>query len=559
MKGTFFTIVIQIAILGVILCGCKGPQPEADKLLSQAEIFMEDHPDSAMLLIDSIFYPEKSFNKENLMRYQVLKVQAKNKVYRPIDEDTLIFQARDYFSERDKDDRMAAKAWYYSGWVYREQKEYEKAVQHYKTAGDYAAKVGDTDLQGLLQYNIGDLFYEQGLYKEALKYYMGAVPFFENKPEKQPQCFSAIGRMYMVLQQPDSAFLYFHKGLEIAETRGDKNYQSLLTQNLSVAYRNTGQFDEAETYLRQSYLLNSDSVKIPRYYLNLAKLYSGVGREDSAALYTERLKLCLDASEDDHFKLSAYSFLAGWEKERGNYDEAFGYQEAQMGILRHIMEQRNSRSVYEAHLKYDNELLQKQYYKDLSVRQFWIIVLLAMVLLGGTLSTWYWFRQRKRRNEAQQNIDTLEGMNLELKNEMYQRQADLRRVLLWRFDVTRGVIDLNKEINKPGSARFDKSHWMKRFNKIVYGKEDVEEVWDTLFATFNESRPGLAQKIKEKYPDLTEVEFRVCILVYSGFNINETALILDLKPNTIQSRRSSARHKMGLDTRGDIAAHIDLL
>lgn len=81
---------------------------------------MESSPDSAMLLIDSLFYPQKSLGREDYMRYLVLRVQGRYKTYRPIDEDTLIFEARDYFSERG-DFHTAALAWFYSGCVFREQ------------------------------------------------------------------------------------------------------------------------------------------------------------------------------------------------------------------------------------------------------------------------------------------------------------------------------------------------------------------------------------------------------------------------------------------------------
>lgn len=557
MRNLFYAIFIALVLLS--LGACNNPQSGAAQLLEQAESLVDTYPDSAMLLIDSIFYPEQSLTHEKYMRFLVTQVQAKYKTYRPIQEDTLIFQACDYFSARNKDSRFTALAWYYSGCVYREQKEYGKAMQHYDAAGDYAEKAGDTGLQGLIRYNIGDMFAEQGLYKDASSYYMQAARFYINETEKQARCFGAAGRMHMLLQEPDSAFLYFHEGLAIAEAAGDNKLQSLLAQNLSVAYTNTKQFDKAETYLRQSYRLDTDSSRLPRYYLNFAKLYAGMARSDSAVWYTEQLKQHLNAEEDDYFKASAYSYLAGWEKTRANYDAAFAYQEARMQTLNRIMEKRNDQSVYEVHRKYDYEKMQKQFYRDLSVRQLWIITLLVIVMVGGTLSTWYWFRQRNRKVENQHHIDTLQEMNRELQSVMHQKQLDLRKSLLWQFDIVRKVMNLNDVIKKTGNIRFDKFHWIGQFNKIVYGREDIEKVWDTLFKTFNEARPGLAIKIRENYPDLTESELRVCVLVYAGFDRSETALILGLSSNTIQARRSDIRRKMGLDTRGDIAAHIDRL
>jgi tetratricopeptide (TPR) repeat protein len=557
MKSVFYTLLMTIGFS--FLGECNNPQPEASKLLEQAERLIENSPDSAMRLVDSLFYPEKSLSRKHYMRFLVTQVQAKYKTCRPIHEDTLIFRARDYFSVRNKDLRITALAWFYSGCVYRERKEYGEAMQHYSTAGNYAVKTGDTGLQGLVQYNTGDLFAEQGLHKEALEYYRNAARFYGAEPEKQAQCFSATGQMYALLSQPDSALYSFHEGLKIAETGENRDLQSLLAQNLSVMYKKVKQFDKAGTYLWRSFRLNADSAEVPRYYLNFAGLYSGMGQPDSAACYTEQLKQHINAADDNYFKVSAYSYLADWEKEQSNYEGAFAYQSERMNTLNRIMEERANQSVYEMHLKYDYGQMQKQYYRDLSVRRLWIIALLAMVIMGGALFSWYWVRQKNRQAEIQRNIDTLKEMKRDLESTVYQKQLDLRKDLLMEFDVVRKVIELNREIIQPGKPATEDSFWIKRFNKIVYGEESIEEAWDALFRIFNTMRPGFSVKIQEKYPDLTETEFRVCILTYAGFRVKEISLILQQSVHAIQTRRTNIRRKMGMEPSGDIAGHIDRL
>ena len=106
---------------------------------------MEDRPDSAMRLVDSIFYPEKSLRKPQYMQYLVTRVRARYKNYRPVAEDTLVFKATDYFVSKGKDPRRITLAYFYSGCVHRERKEYDKAMQHYKEAEHHAAQTGDAD------------------------------------------------------------------------------------------------------------------------------------------------------------------------------------------------------------------------------------------------------------------------------------------------------------------------------------------------------------------------------------------------------------------------------
>lgn len=78
----------MLFLIIVILSSCDKPQPQASLLLAQAEQLIEDYPDSALMLIDSIYYPEKSFNEKDYMRYCLVRVQVRHKNYLPINEDT---------------------------------------------------------------------------------------------------------------------------------------------------------------------------------------------------------------------------------------------------------------------------------------------------------------------------------------------------------------------------------------------------------------------------------------------------------------------------------------
>ena len=135
--------IIFICIIPFFFSACNNPQTKASIMLQKAEQLIDEYPDSALLLIDSIFYPEKSLNNEDYMRYLVRLVQAKKKTDNQISEDTLIFIARDFFTRKDKDPHITALSWYYSGCIFRENRELEDAMDYYKTAFTYAEKTGD--------------------------------------------------------------------------------------------------------------------------------------------------------------------------------------------------------------------------------------------------------------------------------------------------------------------------------------------------------------------------------------------------------------------------------
>lgn len=547
MRNIFYTIVITLGTFVFVAC---NPQPQAPRLLAEAEGLVDINPDSAMLLIDSLFYPEKSLSHEQYMRFLVTQVQAKYKTRRPIHEDTLIFRARDYFSDRGKEPRMAALAWFYSGCIHRERRVYEKAMEHYLTAGEYAAKAGDTGLQGLIQYNLGDLFAEQDLYSKALQSYKTAMQFYNEQPEKEAYSLSAVGRMFLLDKNPDSAFFYFQKGLNTAKRTDDKILQSLLAQNIGVAYQETGQYIEAEKYLRQSLQYNPDKKDQTRYYLNLAKLYSQMERQDSAAFYTGKLQHSVDSSENNYLKASAYQFLAEWEKARGNNDEAFGYQDKRINSLNRIMDDRKNQSVYEIEQKYNYEQQQSRYDQRFIRSQQWLIVLMGVLLVAAIVLLflfWRILKEKAAKLRMQENLNTLLATTKDLlsaEKDSRSRERILREALLWKLDVLKNMMQLKYMMNE----RERKTHQplFNSLDKILFD-QNTKTPWMDIQQTVEHLNPGLQLFISQQYPSLTEVEYNVCLLSYAGLSVQEVAFVLNLSEHTIYKARTNLNKKIGAD------------
>jgi tetratricopeptide (TPR) repeat protein len=541
---------VLLFFVTILLLFACNPQREARDLLRQAQALVDTQPEVALHLIDSIFYPEQSLNKREYMSYLVTRVQVRYRDYSPIDADTVIFVARDYFAKYNQDARQTALAYFYSGCVYLEQEDFENAMEQYKHAAKYAMKTNDADLQGLIQYNIGDLLRDATLYTEALEQYKIAERFFansllDNATEKQASSFIAIGLMHSYLRQPDSTFIAYYKGLELAKNSGNSELARHLMQNISATYTRAGEYEKAEGYLRQSFTLNNDTANLSRYYLSFAKLFMSTKQSDSLAVYVDKLKQVVEQSDDLYFKVGTYHFLAANAKINNDFGAAFVYQDEEMGLAERMTRRRLEQSVYEVQQRYNFEVLQHRYNQQLITRLYWIIFLLLTVIVVAVLFAAYRIIQRKRREEALRKIETLEDMNRDLEFTIQdintQKRADMRNEFLWRFNVAEKAVEINK-----AKEETDKKLALGTLNNILYGSQNIDERWKPLFQFFNEERPGLYEKIKNKYSLLTETELRICILSYGNLSVRKIAFILEQKEETIQVRRSELRKKIGL-------------
>ena len=97
MKGKYCIFLLFIL---VALISCNDPKSVTDTL-HRAEALMNEYPDSAWTLLNTIS-PDEMEQNRNRTLYALLYTQAQDKTYRDETDDSLISVAVDYY--RDTDD-----------------------------------------------------------------------------------------------------------------------------------------------------------------------------------------------------------------------------------------------------------------------------------------------------------------------------------------------------------------------------------------------------------------------------------------------------------------------
>ena len=126
-----FHIYLLINVLLLISYACSQQQGVND-ILVQAENIVEQQPDSALQLLNSVLFPE-DLDKSRFNKYNLLLLQAKDKDYKDITSDTIIFAVKNYYLQK-KDNLNAAMAAYYCGRVWHERNNMNEAVKAYMEA-----------------------------------------------------------------------------------------------------------------------------------------------------------------------------------------------------------------------------------------------------------------------------------------------------------------------------------------------------------------------------------------------------------------------------------------
>ena len=188
-----YYFIFVFSILGVF--SCKKANNTAG-ILTAAEQILEQYPDSALILLDSISKTYKLNNKEQ-NRFWLLQIQAKDKSYKNLASDTIIFSVRNYYKKK-KDVENIALSYFYCGRVLQEQKKPEAAMAEYLKADEYAAKTENENLRGLAQSLIGEVLLNELLPTEAKEHFLTAAQHFQktHNIKNQIGAYKLIGNAY---------------------------------------------------------------------------------------------------------------------------------------------------------------------------------------------------------------------------------------------------------------------------------------------------------------------------------------------------------------------------
>ena len=439
MKGKYCIFLLFIL---VALISCNDPKPVTETL-HRAEALMNEYPDSAWTLLNTIS-PDEMGQNRNRALYALLYTQAQDKTYRDETNDSLISVAVDYY--RDTDDvRHKFLSYYYKGRVHFNGKDYLNATSCYMEAEQLASEVGDDYLAGLLYSELGRIYLLYYDYPKSLEAYQKSAEYYECAGKIRHRNFIWYNQSNVCrnMEQYDESERLLRMALESAEQEEDRSLVKLCLASLMVQYVEQGRIAIArETY---------------------QELLPLVGEEYGSAYFMGQM-VKMHVSEKDYFR-ARQSLEKGWERAKTRIDsvglyfsssellsalgqEKAAYQELMKGVALQNDEahQALQQPVLTAQRDYLSEKLEFEAYK-LRMRKLLnlVSILFFLLLLGVTV---YVFVRlfRKHKKESRQVISDLENRNNRIEEEKGKIALALQQLDEDKRKADRTIAKLKEEI-----------------------------------------------------------------------------------------------------------------
>lgn len=377
--------LLTILILWFVGCffSCQKTHTMLPDII-QAEILMEEHPDSSLSLLERIKAPEK-LSVEEYAIWCLLVTQARSKMYVPQASDSVIMVSVDYFSRLQRKERLAW-SYYYAGLINWDIQKYTQAQSFLLLALDLSEQLKNKRLIGRIYENLGNLYYQQDLNKNVLPIRRKALEAYESADDTLGIVVSLrdIGRFYALIEpfQLDSAEFYYKKSLWFLKQQNLSNrITASVLNDLSNLYKRGGDYAKAIIYLRESICLarQTDGQLGPKY-LNLGDLYMQMGINDSARFFLQK---CMEYPDT---RVGGYSCLSKLEEKEKSWIQALAYKDSFIVCVDSMVRQEQFMALASIEKQYLNDkeiaiIEEKKLKSELLISIFFSVIVLILLIV----------------------------------------------------------------------------------------------------------------------------------------------------------------------------------
>jgi tetratricopeptide (TPR) repeat protein len=555
--------IIYTLLLATLCMGCGGRI--SMRQLEQLEARMNDAPDSVLAVLTATDMPRWG---EARALYALLTVQAQDKSYIDVADDSLICVATDYYEHKGQP-LHRLQAFYYHGLVHGNAGRRHEAMTAYTRAKEFADEVDAPYPTGLLYLQLGVLYGNDYDYQRALIHMKAALTCFEtaNKERLQYIVKRNLGQLYLDMENAPRARSLLKEVLEWGELQGDSYLiKSTLSPLIRLydATKNVEALDSVfKNYSIEFLSKNATTYTIIAHYYALKG--DGMAADKALCQAWEISSTPADAAKLWHKSYQVNKALGRTEVALNDHERLFELQDSTVRITLQQPLIASQRDHYETRLKVEELRNQQQRYL---MRGAAVIILMVAVALGIYVRSCF----RRKQEELNEYMELAE----DLRYTLYNKEESIGRIseelqlshvqmdeLRERVDAHEGsVVHMQAQIaelfdtysrllNNLSETYYENQGTKSAINKGILSQLEKEIVQLSkgdklaeLEAILNTNLDNIMHRLRAELPYLKEKDYTFLTYLYARFSGKTIATFMKLERNHIYQIKHRLRDEI---------------
>ncbi|WP_430813408.1 tetratricopeptide repeat protein [Carboxylicivirga sp. RSCT41] len=427
---------------------------------------------------------------------------------------------------------------------------YDEALEDYLNAIDGFTTM-DYNVGLVRSYNnIGMIYDRIENYEKAIDYYRQANHHYNlcNEAEQKKyrrflsQIYNNIASAYESLGKDDEAISYYENSLAVAEEINFRHIIGSIYNNLGKIEIFNGNFDAAKSHLNKAIEIRKEDNEmegLAKSYYFLSSYYTQTGDLDSAEWAAlQSLDIASKVNLLESQKIS-HMFLYEIYETKGMLKEALDQHKQFKLISDSIINEQKVNQLSQLQISYEvKQIEEENMLEKARMRSFYtmLIIILSAILLISILVLVILRMQKKKVQ--------LENSKLEIEVETKNRELTTNVMYL---------VQKNELLNNVAKNLITLKDKLKDENKtplqhIIYNLQSQtdNEVWQEFQLRFNQVHNEFYERIREKHPEITPSEERLCALLRLNMTSKEIAAITHQTVRGVEVARGRLRKRLNL-------------
>ena len=525
--------VIYLFLVAILLVGCGGRI--SMRQLEQLESRVNDMPDSVLTVLTAADMPCWG---EARALYALLTVQAQDKSYIDVADDSLISVATRYY-ERKGQALRRLQAFYYHGRVHVNAGRRHEAMTSYSRAMEFVDEVDSPYPVGLLYAQMGVLYGQDYDYPKALAYMEEALHYYELADKEQLQNFTKldIGQIHLNMCHFLLANPLLNEVLTWGETNEDSSIIASSLYLLLRLYDATGEISKIDALLSK-YPIETKSSNATIHGI-VAHYYARKNDVDKA-------KIALAHAWDAALTTKDTAIL--WQKSYQIYkdlnepDEALYYHEALFTLQDSVVRTTLQQPLIVSQLEHYQSQLEIEELRNLNYRYLTGGVMLVVLVIAVTL--WFLYRERFRKKNEQ----VMHYMNVaeQLRSTLYNKEEELGKITDELQQHTADTDTLQQRIahlfkeqytllNELCTVYYENPHDKQRRESIFHRVSKAidsfssDEGYAHLETIVNDCRNGVIDLLRSELPKFKETDYRLLCYFCAGLSVQAISVFTKIE------------------------------
>jgi len=342
------------------------------------------------------------------------------------------------------------------------------------------------------------------------------------------------------------------KGFNLLKTHGSEIERCAAYNQMAFTYSDMGNWAQARPLLDTALLLMFQSgvlEQLPGIQLNLGNCHRELGNFQEARALLNASIAGADSLGYKHIRSRAIERLSQIEEAEGNYQNALFLFKKSKTLRDSVLNEEKNKRIQQLEVQYQLreqaqalQISEAERKLEISRRNLLLLLWFVSLFIGGL---WIYKRQRKlvryRKMLARNREQLREFTNLLIKknSHLLSLEQQLQGITAAEAD---GVEPEEESPEIPTNL----------YNAVILTEAD----WAAFKSAFERSYPGYILKLRNAFPEISNAEERLFLLLKLNLTRQEIAATLGISPSTVKKGRLRLRKRLSLETEEDLNQFI---